>query len=351
MHITYEKSMEDLFDFDINPDELLEEEVDTSEENEVEQEEEVEYEEDDDVEDVVEDDVDEEEQDITPAKIFYDFVVDNGILPPIENFDGNIETLKAELEDLPVKSFERAVQSLPELSQAVVNYVFSKEINSVEDFTEFINTMVKPAYEEISFEDVDDARDYLRDKYTKMGIYANDDDLEESLDLLEEKGTLLRTAKSLAEKDNNQLRESVQREIESEKQNKLLAQKQQQEYIQKLNQGINDTLNELPWHENRKREVLSNLAPDVINRKNELIRQSPRAIVQLADIYSYFNEKTGEFDFSKLIDAKAESKANNRTKDNYQKDKFSSAVAGLGKQLPNRKEKSIIEVVDFDYTE
>lgn len=343
MHITYEKSMEDLFDFDINPDELLEEEVATSEETEVE--EEVEYEED------IEDEVEEEEGDVTPAKIFYDFVVDNGILPPIDNFDGNIETLKSELEDLPVKSFERAVQSLPELSQAVVNYVFSKEINSVEDFNEFLNTMVKPAYGEIDFDDVDDARDYLRNKYSKMGIYANDDDLEESLDLLEEKGTLVRTAKSLAEKDNAQVRESLNREIEVEKQNKLLLQKQQQEYAQKLNQGINDTLNELPWQETRKREALANLAPDTINRKNELIRQSPRAIVQLADIYSYFNEKTGEFDFSKLIDAKAESKANVRTKDNYQRDKFSSAVAGLGKQLPNRKEKSIIEVVDFDYTE
>jgi hypothetical protein len=348
LHITYEKSMEDLFDFDINPDELLEEEVDALEENEAEpeEEEEVEYE-----EEVEDDVVEDDEQDVTPAKIFYDFVVDNGILSPIDNFDGNIETLKSQLEDLPVKSFERAVQSLPELSQAVVNYVFSKEINSVEDFNDFINTMVKPAYSEVEFDDVDDARDYLRDKYSKMGIYANDDDLEESLDLLEEKGTLVRTAKSLAEKDNAQVRESLNREIEVEKQNKLLLQKQQQEYVEKLNQGINDTLNELPWQETRKREALANLAPETINRKNELIRQSPRAIVQLADIYSYFNEKTGEFDFSKLIDAKADSKANNRLKDNYQRDKFSSAVAGLGKQLPNRKEKSIIEVVDFDYTE
>lgn len=345
MRITYEKSMENLFDFDINPDEFLEEEIASTE---VVEEEEVEYE-----EDLEESENDEEgdEENFTPAKIFYDFVVDNGILPPIENFDGNIETLKAELEDLPIKSFEKAVQSLPELSQAVVNYVFSKEITSVEDFTEFINTMVKPAYEEISFDDVDDARDYLRDKYSKMGIYSNDDDLEESLDLLEERGTLIRTAKSLAEKDNIQLRENVKKENELEKNNKLSYQKQQQEYVQKLNKGINDTLNELPWQENRKKEVLTNLAPDTINRKNELIRQSPKAIVQLADIYSYFNEKTGEFDFSKLIDAKAESKANNRTKDNYQKDKFSSAIAGLGKQLPNRKEKSIIEVVDFDYTE
>lgn len=337
--------MNDLFDFDIDPNELLEDEV--IEDADVEEEDEI-----DDAEpaDDLEDDEADDNEDITPAKIFYDFAVENGIISSDTKFDGNIDTIKRELENLPIRSFETAVSSLPEFAQAVVNYVFSKEISSVDDFTEFINNTIKPAYEGNEFNE-DSARDYLREKYETMGVYANDDDLEETLDLLEEKGTLVRTAKALAEKDNIALKQSINKQLEEDKKSKIEEQRKQQEYAEQFGKSINTTLEELPWADTRKREVLNNLKPDVLNKKNDLIRQSPKAIVQLADIYSYFDESKGEFDFSKLIDAKAESKANNRTKDNYQKDKFSSAIANLGKQLPNRKEKSIIEVVDFDYVE
>jgi hypothetical protein len=332
--------MNDLFDFDIDPNELLEEEV--IEDADVEEE---------DIEDeVIEDEPEVDDEDITPAKIFYDFAVENGIISSDTQFDGNIDTIKKELENLPIRSFETAVSSLPEFAQAVVNYVFSKDINSVDDFTEFINNTIKPAYEGNEFNE-DSARDYLREKYETMGVYANDDDLEETLDLLEEKGTLVKTAKALADKDNIALKQTLNKQIEEDKKAKIEEQRKQQEYAEQFGKSINTTLSELPWADTRKREVLNNLKPDILNKKNDLIRQSPKAIVQLADIYSYFDESKGEFDFSKLIDAKAESKANSRTKDNYQKDKFSSAIAGLGKQLPNRKEKSIIEVVDFDYTE
>ncbi len=339
--------MEELFDFEIDPQEMLdrgesEEEVKTDEEEieEVVKEEEL------------EDDSSDFDEDETPSdavKIFYDFVVDNGILEEIENFDGSIDTLRQELANLPVKSFKRAVESLPELSQQVVNFVFSKDNVSIDDFKSFIENDVQNAYQEIKVDDIESARSFLENQYRSMGIYSDDEDMLEAIDLLEEKGTLLKTAKQLANKANNEAKATLNAKLEAAAKEKEEQQKLMQEANAKVADGINQTLTELKWHENRKKAVLENLKPEVLQKKNEAIRKSPKAIVQLADLYSYFDEKTGEFDFSKLIDAKASGKQTAETKKRMQEDKFSSAIAGLGKQLPKGKEKSILEVVDYDY--
>lgn len=347
--------MEELFDFTIDPEEMLGgkgQEKDPDKVEEV-----IEHTEGTEgTEDVqeIEEDTEEVMEDDVPAdavKVFYDFVVENGIIEEIENFDNSIDTIKQELENLPVKSFQKAVSSLPELGQQVVNYVFSKDNVTVDDFKSFIENQVEPAYQEITVDDTESARAFLEKQYKDMGIYSDDDDLLEALDLLEEKGTLLKTAKQLANKVNSELKAQLDAEIQQAVKAKEEAKKLEQEQNKQLVQGINTTLEELKWHDNRKRAVIENLKPDVLQRKNEAIRKSYKAIVQLADLYSYFDEKKGEFDFSKLVDVKASSKQASDTKKRMQEDKFSSAIAGLGKQLPNRKEKSILEVVDFDYDE
>jgi hypothetical protein len=260
-----------------------------------------------------------------------------------------VETLKQHLEQLPFKSFKRAVESLPEFAQQIVNYAFSKEVSSVEEFKQFMEEVAIPANNQVAINDVEDARKYLETKYKDMGIYASEDDLLESLDLLEEKGTLIKTATALADKDNAANKQAISLKLKAEEEAKLERETKAKERSLKLSKGIETTFKELNWQPARQQAVLQNLQADVVNRKNELIRNSPKAIIQLADIYSYFDETKGEFDFSKLLDVKAQSKQNTATKERMQKDKFSSAIAGLGRPESSSKKKSLLEVLDFEY--
>lgn len=335
----------ELFEIEISPEEMLQNPQETEVVENVEvQEPVVEVEEDE----IVEEEESQDSGETSPTKVFYDFVTENGILDEIENFDGSVETLKQHLEQLPYKSFKRAVESLPEFAQQIVNYAFSKEISTPEDFKQFMEEAVS-ANNQIVVDDVESARSYLEAKYRDMGIYASDDDLLESLDLLEEKGTLLKTAKVLAEKDNAANKQALSLRVKQEEEAKLEREAKSKEQAQKLSKGIENTFKELNWKQERQQAVLQNLQADVVNRKNELIRNSPKAIVQLADIYSYFNEEKGEFDFSKLLDVKIQSKQNVATKERMQKDKFSSALAGLGNTESGNKKKSLLEVIDFEY--
>lgn len=340
--------MDNLFEFEINPEEMLEgaEAEDTSNNsNESDNS-------DSDFEEAIiekEESVESSEEDENAVKYFYDFIVENGIIEELEEFDGSIETLRKEIEQLPYKSFKRAVETLPEISQKVVNYVFAKEDLDLDGLKSFLEEDVRGLSNEIVISDEESARSFLEKQYRQMKIYADDDDMEEAIDLLEERGTLIKTAKQLANKVNEEIKSEFDNKIkqmENEKQERFRLQQEQNE---KMIQSINTTLEELPWNNNRKKAVIENLKPEVLHSKNEKIRMSPKAIVQLADLYSYFDEEKGEFNFQKLIDDKAASKVNTETKRRMQEDKFSSAVGALGKQLPNRKEKSILEVVDFDY--
>jgi hypothetical protein len=339
---TNEKSiMDELFEMEITPEEMFQ---GISQENEVVEE----------VEETIEDEVIEEveeEESSSGAKVFYDFITENGLIDEIENFDGNVETLKQHLEQLPVKSFKRAVDSLPEFAQQIVNYAFSKELSNLDDFKDFMENVVKPAYSQVNVDDVESARTYLQSKYTEMGIYAEEDDLLEAIDLLEEKGNLLKTAKSLADKDNEASRKALELKVKEAEETKVNSASKLKEEQEKFSKGIEDTFKELNWKEERKKAVFQNLQADVVNRKNNLIRKSPKAIVQLADIYSYFNEEKGEFDFSKLIDVKAQSKQTVNKKEDIQRDKFSSSLASLGKETVSKKNKSLLEVIELDYEE
>lgn len=344
MHRTNEKSIMELFEIEISPEEMLQNPQETEVVENVEvQEPVIEVEEDEVIEEETQD-----SGETSPTKVFYDFVTENGILDEIENFDGSVETLKQHLEQLPYKSFKRAVESLPEFAQQIVNYAFSKEVSNPEDFKQFMEEVVS-TNNQIVVDDVESARSYLEAKYRDMGIYASDDDLLESLDLLEEKGTLLKTATVLAEKDNAANKQALSLKIKQEEEAKLEREAKSKEQAQKLSKGIENTFKELNWKPERQQAVLQNLQADVVNRKNELIRNSPKAIVQLADIYSYFNEEKGEFDFSKLLDVKIQSKQNVATKERMQQDKFSSALARLGNMESGNKKKSLLEVIDFEY--
>lgn len=340
--------MDNLFEFEINPEEMLEGAETENTSNDSNESDNF----DSDFEEAIiekEESVESSEEDENAVKYFYDFIVENGIIEELEEFDGSIETLRKEIEQLPYKSFKRAVETLPEISQKVVNYVFAKEDLDLDGLKSFLEEDVIGLSNEVVISDEESARSFLEKQYRQMKIYADDDDMEEAIDLLEERGTLIKTAKQLANKVNEEIKSEFDNKIkqmENEKQERFRLQQEQNE---KMIQSINTTLEELPWNNNRKKAVIENLKPEVLHSKNEKIRMSPKAIVQLADLYSYFDEEKGEFNFQKLIDDKAASKVNTETKRRMQEDKFSSAVGTLGKQLPNRKEKSILEVVDFDY--
>jgi hypothetical protein len=70
------------------------------------------------------------------------------------------------------------------------------------------------------------------------------------------------------------------------------------------------------------------MEPNEVVRKNELISKSPMALIQLADIYSRFDEKTGQFDMTDY-EMKLESAKTNEKKDKIIKTKLESSLSRI----------------------
>ena len=93
---------------------------------------------------------------------------------------------------------------------------------------------------------------------------------------------------------------------------------------------LEETLTSTGWEPARIQKVRQVLQPTELNRLNEKILSSPMAVVQLANLYTLYDEKTGQFDFSSLVDVRAESRANQQKQASIQKDRFASALSQLG---------------------
>lgn len=201
----------------------------------------------------------------------------------------------------------------------------SKPKLKYEDLQEFFS---RTNQEELDLDltDNDDARKYLAKVLLEEG--EDEEDIEDILDRLEDKGKLTTRAQSYKAKYDAQRDKQKEALIEQAKKEK---QDREQEY-EKIVQGINQELQTSKFSPEMKKQVLANLDSNTLASKNAKVMQSPKGLVQLAAFYSTFDEKTGIFNLD-MFKKQLLSKEIEGQKKSALKDKFSSSPISKSKSV------------------
>lgn len=249
---------------------------------------------------------------------FYEYLKDNSLIDEIEGFTGSPEQLQEHLNRMPETYLNAAISTLHPDSQALFDYVVAlgdkADKNELRKFFDsYLNV------EEADLTDESVAYNYLEEKLKTKTEFKNTARLIAYLDSLAEDGTLTELASEIKAEEDSTKDAAKKKEVETLKQAKAA---QEEAQVQFFN-NIKSELDSYDWKDAKKKEILNNLDPNVATRKNQLIAASPKALIQLADIYARFNEKTGEFDLSDY-EIKAASKKVQADKEQKQKDKLTS---------------------------
>jgi len=249
---------------------------------------------------------------------FYEYLKDNSLIDEIEGFTGSPEQLQEHLNRMPETYLNAAISTLHPDSQALFDYVVALgDKADKNELKKFFDTYLN--VEEVDLTDEAVAYNYLEEKLKTKTEFKNTARLIAYLDSLAEDGTLTELASEIKAEEDSTKDAAKKKEVETLKQAKAA---QEEAQVQFFN-NIKSELDSYDWKDAKKKEILNNLDPNVATRKNQLIAASPKALIQLADIYARFNEKTGEFDLSDY-EIKAASKKVQADKEQKQKDKLTS---------------------------
>lgn len=252
------------------------------------------------------------------ATLFYKELAANGIgednkeeysFEDVNNLINNYTT------SLPEQITNNIIQSTPELGRKLIDYVFTKgDSLSKDDLTTFVTTYL----EDISSTDIDinsedKAREVLSAQYKKQGF--KDNVVEVILDTLEDDGDLINEAKKFIDNKPSKSDELLN-QTKEEKQAALEA---QQTFINSINSEFED----LKWNKNKVAQVRTNLFNGTASKILSEASKHPKALIQLADIATYWDEKTKSFDLEKYSE-KSSSKQAKSLKDKIEQDMFNS---------------------------
>jgi hypothetical protein len=259
------------------------------------------------IEDDIEDNIDEPDDSIvtpTPdpepeadevATLFFNKLVEEGIAEKPEDKDSfswedvnnNIAKYK---EDLPKEITSHLIESVPDVGKDLIDYVFTKRENlTKEDLKTFFDAYLDDI-KEISISDESNAREFLSAKYKEQGL--RDSQIEVMLDVLEEEDALMEEA-SKYNKPGNKAKNILNQE-------KAQINEREQK-IQELFSNVNTTLENLNWKPERTNIVKDYLVTGKANQVLSKAATSAEALVQLADLATYYDEKTGKFDLETYI--------------------------------------------------
>lgn len=296
-------------------DEVEETEQEEKEEESTKEEKEVEEETEGNTEDT------EAEEDLESVKTLYNYWKE--FLPFDETEEPTVEFLREQQEKLPEKFFLNYVDTRSEATKALLEYDSKLENTTLEDLKNFFEKYVdKP---QVDVDTTEGAREYLKNRPELKKLYKNEDKIQQVLDEWEDGDELINRAKEFKEEEDlakEEARKQALAKAEADKQEKI---KKDKEFAS----NVNKTIDELQWKPERKLKVISEINPQNIAKKWDVISKNPKALVQFADFLSYFED--GTFDkFYKLIEGKEQSKETKNLKGIIEKD-------SLGKLLSKQK--------------
>ena len=261
---------------------------------------------------------------------------------PNKPFDGTWESLEEHFNNLPQRVLNDVVEQLPELSKDVMRFIAEAGDNITKDeLKNFFKTYFEDLDQEpTTVETIDSAREYLEQVYKNQGIKPTL--ISVMLDKLEDDDSILDEAKAEMEKQSNKTRK-VDELITNKSQENNQIKEQQLKFVQ----DISNELKSSGWKNERIDKVQNILKGQEFNNTLRDIVANPKALVQLADIITYYSKTNKTFDltaFQKQFDTKGVISL----KDKLEKNQFSSSSTASTVSLPNSNKKYDSMVPVFD---
>ena len=257
-----------------------------------------------------------------PVKDTYDIL--NDFLPLNEIEDLDEDKLRQELaQEVPQKLFMSYVESRPSILQDLLTYgVNLTEEDAQEKLISYFNKFVKPSDKAYDLDTEEGARQFLLDSEEFKEPFLNDiEEINLTIDRWEDSGKLIENAKKYQDRaERFKAKEKEKLRLEAEARSKEAAQKEVQ-----FRQSLKSEIENMPWDMQMKQKTINALNPEYISQVNKSIQSSPKAIVQLANLYNYF--KDGNFDeLFNILEGKAESNKNKQVKKTIAQDSLSKRI-------------------------
>lgn len=254
------------------------------------------------IEDIIEEEVEEEvivEKDET-ATIFSEMLKERGLLSDKEynSFDEIEEELENYKTDLPNKVKDNLLNSTPQLAKDLVDYVLSKPDLTEEDLKEFYTLHLQDQTNDLN--DNEQARAFLNNYYKDQ---FPQDSIDILLDSLEDSDKLLEKAKELNTSKSKEI-------LEQAKDQAKVNQELQEQKVKEIQQEFES----LTWKKAHKDKVYEQVFSGKTEETLLTIASSPKAIIQLANLVSYYDPKTQSFDLSTFVN-QVETKKNDNYRD------------------------------------
>lgn len=269
------------------------------------------------------------------ATLFYKELVEQGIASDLQKEGYSWEDVNKVIndyrEELPKQVTEAIITSSPEFGQSLIDYIFTKGSSlSREDLKQFMQDYlddVETLEKDITFDTNDSARQFLTSTYKNQGF--RDSQIEAMLDALEDES-------------DTALKDEAKKYFEKQKENLKSTQKLQEAKIQKQSQetsmqqfamSIQEELKNTGWKPTRVNKIREALVSGETNTVLKKASTSPKALIQLANLATYYDEKTGVFKFDDFVKQELTPETK-QLKDRITRDMFSTGTTTRG-QLSN----------------
>lgn len=263
---------------------------------------------------------------------------DKGILPVGEDVSvSSWEELDEYITDIPKMVMENIISSAPNEAQKVIQYAFTKGNDlTKEDLKDFINLYLEDS-NAVEVDTAEDARNVLAKVYKEQGMRQSV--INATLDALEDEGEdiLVDEAKKFSKtsKADDKIKEvETQKAVELER---------QKEYFTSFNTEVN----QLELSAQRKKIIQEEMTKGITNEKLNSVIADPKAITQLVNFLSYYDDKTKSFNFKDFVNQTFSKKAE-EMKSNIVKDHFSSIKNTSERSIPKSSKFKFDDLIPLD---
>jgi len=244
----------------------------------------------------------------------YNYYKDNGLLTVEHEFDGTfdslMEGLSMQLETYQQSVLESIVLNSPEFARPLVELILTKGNNfTLDEMTEILTYTRPSEYTQESLKDNDTAKTYLKEYFKNEGF--DDDEIEDKIDFIEDRGLLSKEALTAFKKDEKFKKEFINSKVE---QAKTEAENERQRE-QQLVQAFTDQVKSTKWKADKQKQVYEEFVSGRFKEKVETMLSKPETLVALVDLVSYFDGE--KFDYNALKKQFSDAKETKAKIENY----------------------------------
>lgn len=253
------------------------------------------------------------------AQVLYDLLIEKGWIDSSDEFDGTLDFIDAQIDTLPARLLKGTLDELDPNKRKLMEFIVSAPDADLNELREFYKTYLQEQ-EPVDVKSLDAARAFLESELASKGLKAKA--IQVQLDEWEEENMLIQEAESLLAKKENKTDK-----ILSDKRDSL---KQKEDERRMFVSAVQKHLMETKWKQERINKVKNTLPK--VNDIVKNILSNPEALVQFADLLTYFNGKS--FDLTHL-EQQNESKVANKLKDIIAKNGFNQSTSGASGEKGN----------------